>query len=96
MNTIKAERIIITFNKIEKMNNNEIKYKVMDKLMSVEDNALLIKIDALIGDINVDEKDLIVSKAQLKMLRSSEADLKNDQIITEEDLNQEEDKWLSE
>ena len=78
------------------MNNNEIKYKVMDKLMSVEDNALLIKIDVLIGDINVDEKDLIVSKAQLKMLRSSEADLKNDQIITEEDLNQEEDKWLSE
>ena len=78
------------------MNNNEIKYKVMDKLMSVEDNALLVKIDALIGDINVDEKDLIVSKAQLKMLRSSEVDLKNDQIITEEDLNQEEDKWLSE
>ena len=78
------------------MNNNEIKYKVLDKLMSVEDNALLIKIDVLIGDINVDEKDLIVSKAQLKMLRSSEADLKNDQIITEEDLNQEEDKWLSE
>ena len=64
--------------------------------MSVEDNALLVKIDALIGDINVDEKDLIVSKAQLKMLRSSEVDLKNDQIITEEDLNQEEDKWLSE
>ena len=78
------------------MNNNEIKYKVMDKLMSVEDNALLVKIDALIGDINVDEKDLIVSKAQLKMLRSSEVDLKNDQIITEEDLNLEEDKWLSE
>ena len=78
------------------MNNNEIKYKVLDKLMSVEDNALLVKIDALIGDINVDEKDLIVSKAQLKMLRSSEVDLKNDQIITEEDLNQGEDKWLSE
>ena len=96
MNTIKAERIIITFNKIEKMNNNEIKYKVLDKLMSVEDNALLVKIDALIGDINVDEKDLIVSKAQLKMLRSSEVDLKNNQIITEEDLNLEEDKWLSE
>lgn len=78
------------------MEAGQLKHILLDKLISIEDKNLLEEVDKLIGDVNLEEKTFKVSPKQLEMLRSSESDIKNGKRIRDEDLNEEEEKWLNE
>jgi hypothetical protein len=76
------------------MQVDNLKYSLLDKLISVEDNGLLRKINDLIGDVDLEDKELKLSDTQRKMLLDSEEDIRNGKIILDEDLNAEEEIWL--
>lgn len=78
------------------MEAGQLKHILLDKLISIEDKNLLEEVNKLIGDVNLEEKTFKVSPKQLEMLRSSESDIKNGKLISDEDLNEEEEKWLNE
>ncbi|MFT4204958.1 MAG: hypothetical protein QM610_13730 [Chitinophagaceae bacterium] len=74
----------------------KLKYSLLDKLVSIKDEKLLKKINALIGDVNLDNSLFRVSQKQKMMLKDSEMDIKHGFTITDEALNAEEDAWLNE
>ncbi len=78
------------------MEAGQLKHILLDKLISIEDKNLLEEVNKLIGDVNLEEKTFKVSPKQLEMLGSSESDIKNGKLISDEDLNEEEEKWLNE
>ncbi|MGI8635652.1 MAG: hypothetical protein ACR2KZ_09640 [Segetibacter sp.] len=78
------------------MEAGQLKHILLDKLVSIEGKNLLEEVNKLIGDVNLEEKTFKVSPKQLEMLRSSESDIKNGKLISDEDLNEEEEKWLNE
>lgn len=78
------------------MEVNNLKYNLLDKLISIRDIGLLEKIDDLIGNIDINQPVFIVSDAQRKMLMKSEEDIRNGNLITDDELNEDEDLWLNE
>ena len=74
---------------------HDLKYDILDKLISVEDQELLKEINSLIGDINLEERPIKVSDDQRKMLINSELDIINGNLVSDEEVNEEE-KWLKE
>ena len=78
------------------MHVDNLKYSILDKLISVNDKGLLEKINDLIGDIDLEETPIKVSDAQRQMLINSEQDILNKNLISDEDVNEEEEQWLKE
>lgn len=77
------------------MTVDNLKYNILDKLISVNDKVLLEKINSLIGDIDLEDTPIKVSEAQRHMLTDSEQDILNNDLISDEEVNKEEDQWLS-
>ncbi len=77
------------------MEANNLKYNLLDKLISIRDSNVLQKINDLIGSIDLEETEIKVTDAQQQMLMNSEEDIRNGETIANEDLNQEENKWLN-
>ena len=76
---------------IEQIRNN-----LIDKLSLIKNKELLSAVDRLL-EVSVREEDIYkVSDEQRKALQASEVDVANGKLISEEDLNSEEDEWLSE
>ncbi len=71
-----------------------LKYNLLDKLISINDNSLLQKVNELIGNVDVEKNVFKVTEDQQRMLMESEDDIRNENLISDEDVNQEEDKWL--
>jgi len=68
------------------MEANNLRYNLLDKIISISDNSVLQKIHDLIDSIDLEKTD---------MLLNSENDIRNAETITDEDLNEEENKWLN-
>ncbi len=81
--------------KIYSMEANNLRYNLLDKLISIRDSNVLQKINDLIGSIDLEETEIKVTDAQQQMLMNSEEDIRNGETIANEDLNQEENKWLN-
>ncbi len=77
------------------MQVNDLKYNLIDKLISVRDLNILQKINDLIGNVDVNKPVFKVSDAQRQMLTKSEEDIHKGNVISDDDLNAEEDKWLN-
>ncbi|HEY4196509.1 MAG TPA: hypothetical protein VGM63_13290 [Mucilaginibacter sp.] len=77
------------------MQVNDLKYSLLDKLISVRDISILQKINELIGNVDVTDSVLKVTDAQKQMLMKSEDDIRNGNIISDDELNAEEDQWLN-
>ncbi len=77
------------------MDANNLRYSLLDKLISIRDNNIWQKINDLIGNIDIEKTEIKITDAQKKMLMNSENDIRNGNTITDEDLNEEEDKWLN-
>ena len=58
--------------------------------------SLLEKINNLIGDIGLEETQIKVSDAQRQMLINSEQDNLNKNLISDKEVNEEEEQWLKE
>jgi hypothetical protein len=78
------------------MQVNDLKYNLIDKLISVRDLNILQKISDLIGNVDINKPAFNVSDAQRQMLMKSEEDIRKGNVISDDDLNAEEDQWLNE
>lgn len=77
------------------MKSNNLKYELLDKLISIQDDSLLEKVNDLIGNVNINKSVFKTSIDQKKMLTKSEEDILNGDFITDEELNEDEEKWLN-
>lgn len=71
------------------------KYNLRDKLISIRDINLLGKVNELIGNVDINKPVFKVTGRQKQMLSKSEEDIRNDNLTTDDALNQEEDEWLN-
>lgn len=74
---------------------DNLRYALLDKLISIRDIDLLKKVNDLIGNVDVDKTVFKVTDGQRQMLMRSEEDIRNGNIISDEELNAEEDQWLN-
>ena len=77
------------------MQVNNLNYRLLDKLISIQDINLLEKVNELIGNVDVDKSVFKITPNQKIMLMKSEEDIFNEDFITDEELNEEEGKWLN-
>ena len=77
------------------MEANNLRYKLLDKLISLRDNNIWQKINDLIVNIDIEKTEIKVTDAQKQMLMNSEEDISKGNTINDEDLNEEENKWLN-
>ena len=77
------------------MQVNDLKYNLLDKLISVRHINILQKINDLIGGVDLNSPIFKVTDAQKQMLMKSEKDIRNGNVISNDDLNAEEDQWLN-
>ena len=78
------------------MQPDDLKNSLLDKLISIEDNSLLEKVNDLIGNVNINTSIFKVTANQKDMLIKSEEDIYDGNFISNEELNDEEDNWLNE
>ena len=77
------------------MQANNLKYTLLDKLISVQDITLLEKVNEIIGNVDINKSVFKITENQRSMLLKSEEDIENENFISDEELNQDEDKWLN-
>ncbi len=77
------------------MQVNDLKYNLLDKLISVRDVNILQKINDLIGNVDINSPIFKVTDAQKQMLMKSEEDIRNGNTISDDEVNTEEDQWLN-
>lgn len=77
------------------MHDNTLKYELLDKLISIEDDTLLEKINDFIGGVDINKTIFKTTDHQKKMLAKSEEDICDGNLISDEDINEDEDKWLN-
>ena len=74
----------------------QIRNNLIDKLISIKNKDILSAVDRLL-EVSVKEEDVYkLSEDQRKALQASETDIANGRLISDEDLNNEEDEWLRE
>jgi hypothetical protein len=76
------------------MNTLEIKLEIFDKLKNIEDVNLLEKIRSILKAADTSEV-YQFEEYEIDMLKESEEDLKYGRVISQEDLDKEDLKWLS-
>ncbi len=76
------------------MQVQNLKFTLINKLISVNDVDLLNKINDLISSVDINKSVFIVSEKQNTMLAQSEDDIAQGRLISNETLNLVEDKWL--
>ena len=77
------------------MEVNNLRYSLLDKLISIRDNNVWQKINDLIGNIDLEKTEMKITDAQKQMLMNSEDDIRNENVIGDDELNEEENKWLN-
>jgi hypothetical protein len=82
-------------NNLSAMQVESLKYMLLDKLILVNDQIMLTKINELIGTIDLNETIFTVSDQQHQMLKPSKEDIQKGNLISDETVNEEEDSWLN-
>lgn len=77
------------------MRTQQIKHNLIEKIMFSKNYDLLIEIDKILDNTIKYKKSIKLSEEQIKMLRNSEKDIHEGNIIPDELINKEEDKWLN-
>jgi len=77
------------------MQTDNLKHTLLDRLISVSDNNLLQKVNDLLGNVDIDKPVFKVTDNQKQMLLKSEQDIRNGKVISDDELNAEEDQWLN-
>jgi hypothetical protein len=77
------------------MQANNLKYTLLDKLISIRDISILEKVNNLLGNVDINKPVFKVTDAQKQMLMKSEEDIRNGNVISDDELNAEEDQWLN-
>ncbi len=76
------------------MQVQSIKYTLLDKIGSIDDEALLNRINDLVKSVDINTSTFNVTDSQRLMLLQSENDIVNVKLISNDVLNIQEDEWL--
>lgn len=75
------------------MKNIEIiRNRLIDRVLATNNVKLLKAIEGIFDSTNEDEK-VLYSSEQIEMLQMSDMDIKNGNIVSEEDLNKSDAEW---
>ncbi len=77
------------------MQADNLKYTLLDKVISIKDMSLLQKVSDLLGSVEIDKPIFKVTDGQKQMLMSSEEDIRKGNLTPDDELNAEEDLWLN-
>jgi len=73
----------------------QIRNNLIDKLLTIRNRYIITALDKLL-ETTVKEKDIYKTSDQQKLiLKASEVDIHYGDLISDEDINQEDDLWLS-
>ncbi len=76
------------------MQVQSIKYTLLDKIGSIDDEALLNRINDLVKSVDINTSTFNVTDSQRLMLLQSENDILDGKLISNDVLNIQEDEWL--
>lgn len=74
--------------------DNQIKHRLIDKILSTNNDKVLSAIDQLLDSVEFQEEKVSLTKEQKMMLEMSETDLKNGETMAQEDLDKDDLAWL--
>jgi hypothetical protein len=74
----------------------EIKHRLIDRILSSNDERLLLKVDQFMESQSSGENQVELTEAQLNMLEISDMDINNGEIISQEKLDSNDLEWLTE
>lgn len=77
------------------MQADNLKYTLLDKVISIRDLSLLQKVSDLLGNVDINSPIFKVTDGQKQMLMNSEDDIRKGNLTTDDELNAEEDLWLN-
>jgi hypothetical protein len=77
------------------MQADNLKYTLLDKVISIKDMSLLQKVSDLLSSVEIDKPIFKVTDGQKQMLMSSEEDIRSGNLTPDDELNAEEDLWLN-
>ncbi|MEQ9403870.1 MAG: hypothetical protein RIM99_09810 [Cyclobacteriaceae bacterium] len=75
---------------------NEIRNRVIDSLMSIDNSQYLQALEKMIKSSNVEHDKIPLTEEQKIMLAMSENDIQNGRMIDQDSLNKQELQWLKE
>lgn len=67
---------------------------LIDKILAIQSKDFLLALDNLLASSGAKEEIVALTKEQKIMLKMSEQDIKNNDLITEEELGLQDREWL--
>jgi len=75
---------------------NEIRNRVIDSLMSIDNSQYLQALEKMIKSSNVEHSKISLTEEQKIMLAMSDDDIQQGKLIDQDSLNKQELQWLKE
>lgn len=75
---------------------NAIQESLIRKILAIQNKSALERIDALVSIENTEQEPNTLTKEQKQMLEMSNDDLKKGDVISQDDMNARNLKWLNE
>lgn len=75
---------------------NNLRNGLIDKILTIKNQAFLEALDKLIASSSTTFEEVILTQEQKAMLTLSENDIKNGDLISQEEMNNRNLKWLNE
>lgn len=73
---------------------NDLRNSIIDKLLQISNEDYLTTIYQIIDPKKTNSGKIMLSKEQIEMLEMSETDIKNSNLISHEELDRSDLKWL--
>lgn len=73
---------------------DNIRNSIIDKLLTISNKDYLLALYKLVSTSKINEEVITLSEAQILMLNMSEDDIKNNRIVTQEELDKMDLEWL--
>ena len=74
---------------------SEIRNRLSDRLMAINNSEYLTALEKIIESSNVQQSKVMLTEEQKIMLVMCDDDIKNGRVLDQESLNEEELKWLT-
>ena len=73
---------------------DDLRNNIIDKLLAISSEDYLSTIYQIIDQNKIKSNKIILTKQQIEMLKMSENDIQNSKLISQEDLDKSDLKWL--
>lgn len=75
---------------------DHLRNNIIDKLLTITNKDYLSALYKLVEKSSVDNDKVKLTKEQMKMLKLSDADIKNGRLLSQEEVDKDDLKWLKE